>query len=374
MSWRLPHGHDARRIPRPRLPRWLTLAGLVVAVLLNSGCVTTGPRQWIHNGFKVGPNYCRPPAPVAAEWIQANDPRVQNHRRQRRLVERLPGPHPRRPDRHGLPAEPEPPLAGTRVLQARAQQAIAVGNIFPQTQQAIGRTPGNLSPTSLSALQSLRQDPAAHSRTGSRLQPELGARFLGPTSAGSVESANASLDASVENYDAALVTLLADVATNYVQYRVAQQRIKIARDNVRTQEGPGPRRARSSEGRHRDLARRGTSSGRSWSRPARPSRRWRSRSGRPMTRSASCWAAAPRPGAGAGPRAGAGQPADAEDPGLGRGGHPGRPAAPSPRRPQRRAPGGGPECPDRRGRGRPVPQHLHRHHARPAGHRPVPRS
>jgi hypothetical protein len=32
------------------------------------------------------------------------------------------------------------------------------------------------------------------------------------------------------------VTLLADVATNYVQYRVAQQRTKIARANVRTQE------------------------------------------------------------------------------------------------------------------------------------------
>src|SRR5205807_8533428 len=53
----------------------------------------------------------------------------------------------------------------------------------------------------------------------------------------SIESANASLDASVENYDDALVTLLADVATNYVQFRVAQQRIKIARDNVRIQEG-----------------------------------------------------------------------------------------------------------------------------------------
>ena len=51
-----------------------------------------------------------------------------------------------------------------------------------------------------------------------------------------MESANAQLDASVENYDAAMVTLLADVATNYVQYRVAQQRIKIARDNLRFQE------------------------------------------------------------------------------------------------------------------------------------------
>ncbi len=32
------------------------------------------------------------------------------------------------------------------------------------------------------------------------------------------------------------MTLLADVATNYVQYRVAQQRIKIARANIETQE------------------------------------------------------------------------------------------------------------------------------------------
>jgi NodT family efflux transporter outer membrane factor (OMF) lipoprotein len=50
-----------------------------------------------------------------------------------------------------------------------------------------------------------------------------------------IESANASLDASVENYDDALVTLLADVATNYAQYRIAQQRIRIARANVKIQ-------------------------------------------------------------------------------------------------------------------------------------------
>src|SRR6202007_2559114 len=51
-----------------------------------------------------------------------------------------------------------------------------------------------------------------------------------------LESANASWDASIENYDDALVTLLADVATNYTQYRVAQQRIRIARANVKIQE------------------------------------------------------------------------------------------------------------------------------------------
>ena len=40
--------------------------GAVLAVLLaGSGCVGTGPLEYIHNGFKVGPNYKKPPAPVA---------------------------------------------------------------------------------------------------------------------------------------------------------------------------------------------------------------------------------------------------------------------------------------------------------------------
>src|SRR4029077_10301489 len=50
-----------------------------------------------------------------------------------------------------------------------------------------------------------------------------------------VESDSDMLDASVENYDAALVTLMGDIATNYAQMRTLQQRIKYARDNVRIQ-------------------------------------------------------------------------------------------------------------------------------------------
>ena len=34
--------------------------------------------EWIQNGFKVGPNYRKPPAPVADEWIEAKNPDVQN--------------------------------------------------------------------------------------------------------------------------------------------------------------------------------------------------------------------------------------------------------------------------------------------------------
>jgi NodT family efflux transporter outer membrane factor (OMF) lipoprotein len=50
-----------------------------------------------------------------------------------------------------------------------------------------------------------------------------------------IEAANASLDASIENYDAVLVTLLGDVATYYVQLRTFQQRIEYAKDNVKLQ-------------------------------------------------------------------------------------------------------------------------------------------
>jgi NodT family efflux transporter outer membrane factor (OMF) lipoprotein len=251
MRWQVPYGHDDHRIPRPCLPRWITLVGLIGAVLLTSGCITTGPLDWVRNGFKVGPNYCRPPAPVAPEWIEAKDAKVQNRQLQ---------------DWWGVFNDPKLNslidtaydqnltlrIVGTRVLQARAQQAIAGGNIFPQTQQATGQySRVNLSPN-------LPNNPAAigplfqtiESRLGIPPTPSLFTNFYSDWTAGfnlsweldfwgrfrrAIESANAALDSSVENFDSALVTLLADVATNYVQYRVAQQRIKIARDNIRTQ-------------------------------------------------------------------------------------------------------------------------------------------
>jgi len=45
------------------------------------------------------------------------------------------------------------------------------------------------------------------------------------------------LDASVAGYDGVLVTLLADVASNYVQVRTLQKRIELVRANVKLQQG-----------------------------------------------------------------------------------------------------------------------------------------
>jgi NodT family efflux transporter outer membrane factor (OMF) lipoprotein len=244
MARQVPYGQDARRIPRPRPARWVKLAVLAAAVLVNGGCITTGPRQWIRNGFKVGPNYCPPPAPVAEHWIQASDPNVQNrHLQDWWNVFRDPTLDALIDTAYEL--NPTLRIAGTRILEARAQQAIAVGNIFPQTQQAIASySRVGLNPNMPLISSIANQMP---NRPGGRPSLWFSNWFYGFNLSWeldlwgrlrrSIESNNAGLDASVEDYDDALVTLLADVATNYVQYRVAQQRVRIARDNVRIQEG-----------------------------------------------------------------------------------------------------------------------------------------
>ena len=241
-------GNDAHRLPGPRLGRSLALVGLAGAVLLSSGCVTTSPLDYIRNGFKVGPNYCRPPAPVAEQWIETGSPNVRSRHLQYADWWSVF----KDPTLNSLIATAYEQnlnlrIAGTRVLQARAQQAIAAGNFFPQTQQATGQY------SRVGLSHNTFNNPSVFSRLSpGALPPNLPiGNFYSDWSAGfnlsweldfwgrfrrAIESANASLDASVENFDNALVTLLADVATNYVQYRVAQMRIKIARDNIRSQE------------------------------------------------------------------------------------------------------------------------------------------
>lgn len=227
------------------MPLGCLFLGLMLGI--GGGCATSNPVSWIRNGFKVGPEYGPPPAPVAQAWIDANDANIQNRHLQDwwqvfqdpmldTLIQRA------------YSQNISLRVLGSRVLEARAQQAIAVGSIFPQTQQMTGQySRVNLSKNTFNnpdAIRSLVPFPIPPGTqignnysdwsAGFNLSWELD--FWGRFRR-NVESANAKLDASVENYDDALVTLLADVATNYVQYRVAQQRIKNALENVRIQEG-----------------------------------------------------------------------------------------------------------------------------------------
>ena len=54
-------------------------AAALVLTMAASLCGCTSFSDYIHNGFKVGPNYCKPAAPVAKTWIDADDARVKTN-------------------------------------------------------------------------------------------------------------------------------------------------------------------------------------------------------------------------------------------------------------------------------------------------------
>jgi len=216
----------------PRAPRQVLAVCLVLAPVLMSlsGCVSL--REFVHNRFKLGPNYQPPPAQVAGTWIDFADPRVKsdpsadcawwtvfNDPVLDHLIDTA--------YRQNLDLR----AAGTRVIEARAQRGIAVGNLFPQQQSASmsylhAQISENLNipfPTQVNLW--------ASGFNGS-WELDLWGRYRR-----SIEAADANLGASVEGYGEVLVLLLSDVASNYIELRTFQQRLAYARENVEIQRG-----------------------------------------------------------------------------------------------------------------------------------------
>jgi len=129
--------------------------------------------------------------------------------------------------------------AGVRVLQARAQLGIAVGEIFPQAQQAIGSVQYNR--TSDRAPSAALASSGGGSGSVAYWQSQIGAQasweldFWGRIRRG-IQSADASLLATLADYDNTLVTLTADVANTYIALRTAEERIRIAQENIEIQQ------------------------------------------------------------------------------------------------------------------------------------------
>jgi NodT family efflux transporter outer membrane factor (OMF) lipoprotein len=121
--------------------------------------------------------------------------------------------------------------AGLRVLQARQQLTIALGQRYP--------------------VQTLGGSLGAQRRADNELTPGEEQHFLSDQAGFDVsweadvwgrfrrlaESASAQLDASVASYDGVLLSLLADVTQNYLQIRTLESRIRYSRANVATQQG-----------------------------------------------------------------------------------------------------------------------------------------
>ena len=200
---------------------------------VNAGCSHLG--NWMHNGFKVGPDYGKPAALVADEWIDFNNPEVisdsygvENEawwgvfrdEQINQLVDQAYN------ENFTLRA------ASMRVLQAEAEREIAVGLLFPQFQEAFGQ---------YNRIQFSRNDNPASLpyrnlsiwNTGFNAAWELDVwgRYRRQ-----IEAADASLDATVENYDDILLSLIAETVGAYVEIRGFQERLKYARSNIETQE------------------------------------------------------------------------------------------------------------------------------------------
>ena len=195
-----------------------TLYGISIALslllaVLFAGCTT------------LGPDYSQPEATIESDWLEAGDPLITS--------ESPVGPQWWKTAFH------EPELdqlietalqqnlslrsAGLRVLQSQQQLAIAIGNQFPQQQQAAG-----------SAGRQKSNDITFNNyNLGFNIGWEVD--FWGRFKL-QVDSASAELDASVADYDGVLVSLVSQVAQNYILIRTFQDRLKVIRENIKFQE------------------------------------------------------------------------------------------------------------------------------------------
>ena len=169
---------SGRRLSLLRLAAFRLAAVVACVPLLFAGC--TSPRQWIDNGFEVGPEYCRPEAPVAQDWLDSDDQRLRSESDDhaawwtvfndpvleglideaysQNLPLRVAGfriLEARRPPRHRRRQYPSPATTGVRRLLAQRQQSTVV--------RVADSEP---------AIQSL----------GWRIQSGVGTRLLGPLS------------------------------------------------------------------------------------------------------------------------------------------------------------------------------------------------
>ncbi len=113
--------------------------------------------------------------------------------------------------------------AGLRIVQARAALGISDALLFPQQQQINGN------------LSRLYRDDKNFNSAAIGLDVGWEMDIWGKYSRG-IESAEANLYASIASYRDVLVSISAEIARNYINYRTAQERMYLSRRNIAIQQ------------------------------------------------------------------------------------------------------------------------------------------
>lgn len=213
--------------------RILIAAAISLSLVSVSGCQSV--KYWWNNGKRVGPNYVRPDAPIASSYLPSDSQRVVS---------------PGTIDSQWWRVFNDPDLdvliesmqaqnlslkaACYRIKEARHQRNIAAANLFPQSQQATGSyvhaQSSRNSATAFPGIPITTDNWSVGFDVGWEL--DLWGRIRR-----SVEAADASLESAIHDRNFAMVSLIAETASLYVNIRSFDERIELAKKNVTLQKG-----------------------------------------------------------------------------------------------------------------------------------------
>jgi NodT family efflux transporter outer membrane factor (OMF) lipoprotein len=182
-------------------------------------------------GCMVGPDYTRPPVPTAKQWVEAPTTQISTDPAKLDWWASFNDPVLDKLVQMAYQQNLSLQVAGLRVLEARAQRGIAVGNFFPQMQQINAAYSHNGTSLNNAIPLNPRNFDSSLAAFDIAWEVDVWGKFRR-----GIESSDASLYSSVMSYDDAMVTLIADVASTYVNIRGLDQRIEYAQENVRIQQ------------------------------------------------------------------------------------------------------------------------------------------
>src|SRR3989339_469003 len=182
-------------------------------------------------GCTVGPDYHRQDANMPLGWISKTEP-IKDSSNYSELVHwwtEFNDPNLTSLIERSINTNLDLLAAQARIQQARAARGIVTGGLWPQVNASGSYTRGKIQ---------IQGNPDADAPTRDLFQTGLDAAWELDVFGGvrrSVEAADADVRFAIENHRDVLVTLVSEVAINYIELRGFQQEIVIAKNNLEAQ-------------------------------------------------------------------------------------------------------------------------------------------